>query len=163
MRQSGWGIVAVSGVWLSLPADAQTSLSQPASCRHADAVTAISLCTSTIQSGQVMGEFLAAAYNDRGDAYANKFDYEHAIADYDHAIKLKPDFAHAFGGRGLAYANLQDFELAIKDYDHAISLDPQYARACYGRGLAKFGLNDLDGADADIAKAVALDADVGNQ
>ena len=160
MRQSGWGIVAVSGVWLSLPADAQTNYSQ-VSCRNADAVKAISLCTSTIQSGEVSGEFLAAAYNDRGDAYANRFDYEHAVADYDRAIKLKPDFARAFGGRGLAHANLQNFEMAIKDYDQAISLDPQYARAFYGRGLAKFGLSDPDGADDDIAKARALDANVG--
>jgi len=163
MRQSGWGIVAVSGVWLSLPADAQSNLSQQASCQNESATTAISLCTSAIESGGISGEYLATAYNDRGDAYARKFDYESAIADYDRAIKLKPNFARAFNGRGLAYANLQDFELAIKDYDQAIRLDPNYARAFYGRGLAKFGLCDLDGADEDIAKAKALDANVGKQ
>jgi len=160
MRQSGWGIVAVSGVWLSLPADAQTNLSQ-ASCRNADAVTAIGLCTSTIESGAASGEFLAAAYSDRGDAYANKFDYEHAIADYDRAIKLNPNSARAFDGRGLAHANRQDFELAIKDYDQALRLDSHDALAYYGRGLAKFGLCDIDGADEDIARARALDSNVG--
>lgn len=38
-----------------------------------------------------------------GTAYADKGDYDHAIADFDQAIRLKPDLAVAYNHRGLAY------------------------------------------------------------
>ncbi len=161
MRQATWRIVAVFSIWLSQPADAQTADSNGASCRNADPNLAISSCTSVIQSGRIAGDILAAAYNDRGDAYTNNYDDEHAIADYNQAIKLKPNYVQALVSRALAYANQQNFELAIMDYSHAIRIDPTNAKAFYGRGLAKFGLCDIDGAEQDLATARALDPKVG--
>ena len=78
----------------------------------------------------------------RADAFARKYDYDRAIKDYNHAIKLRPEFWIAFDGRGLAHANRLNFELAIKDYDQSIKLQPDNAEAYYHRGLAKFGLCD---------------------
>jgi tetratricopeptide (TPR) repeat protein len=161
MRQATWRIVAVSGIWLSLPADAQPADTNDASCKNSNPNLAISSCTSVIQSGSLAGDILAAAYNDRGDAYTNKYDDEHAIADYNQALKLRPNYVQALVSRGLAYANQQNFELAITDYSHAIRIDPTNAKAFYGRGLAKFGLCDIDGAEQDLAKARELDPKVG--
>jgi tetratricopeptide (TPR) repeat protein len=38
-------------------------------------------------------------YNDRGRAYFKKREYDRAIADYDAAIRLKPDYDLALGNR----------------------------------------------------------------
>ncbi len=49
-----------------------------------------------IQSGREGQKNLAIAFNNRGNAYSDKKDYDRAIADYDAAIRLDPNFALAF-------------------------------------------------------------------
>lgn len=131
-------------------------------CESRDPEIAIKACTSLIDMGSVEIESLPKIIAQRAGAYVRKFDYDRAIKDYNHAIKLRPGFWLAYEGRGLAHANRLNFELAIKDYDQAIKLKPDAAKAYYHRGLAKFGICDIDGADADIAVARSLDPDVGN-
>ena len=133
-----------------------------AQCGGRDPEVAIKACTVLIETGRLDSENLPRIIAQRANAHANKFDYDRAIKDYNHAIKLRPEFWIAFDGRGLAHANRLNFELAIKDYDQAIKLKPDAAKAYYHRGLAKFGLCDLDGADADIAKAREIDPHVGD-
>ena len=133
-----------------------------AQCGNRDPDVAIKACTVLIETGRVDSENLPRIIAQRAGAHARRYDYDRAIKDYNHAIKLRPEFWIAFDGRGLAHANRLNFELAIKDYDQAIKLKPDAAKAYYHRGLAKFGLCDLDGADADIAKAREIDPHVGD-
>ena len=56
-----------------------------------------------------------------------KGDYDRAIADYDRAIQLKPDYAEAYVNRGWAYNAKGDYDRAIADFDRAIQLKPDYA------------------------------------
>jgi len=141
-------------------ASAESDSFQQCESRNAD--VAIVACTMLIDTGRSDSMMLASIITQRGDAYAHKFDFEHAIKDYNHAIKLNPTHVVALVGRGIAHANRLNFELAIKDYDHAIKFKPDYAKAFYYRGLAKFGLCEIDGADEDIAKARELDPHVGD-
>ena len=83
-------------------------------------------------------------------------DSKGAIADYDQAIKLKPDDSDAYVNRGNARAKLGDNKGAIADYDQAIKLKSDYANAYYGRGNARSNLGDNKGATADYQKAVEL-------
>jgi tetratricopeptide (TPR) repeat protein len=133
-----------------------------AQCEGRNPDVAIRACTTLIEAGQAHSEILPKIIAQRAAAYANKYQYDRAIKDYNHAIKLRPEFWLAYDGRGLAHANRLNFELAIKDYDQAIKLKPDAAKAFYHRGLAKFGICDLDGADADIARARELDPHVGD-
>ncbi len=63
--------------------------------------------------------------------------YQSAISDYDTAIRLKPDFAHAYFNRGRAKSELGQHTTAIADYDAVIQLKPDDAKAYYSRGNAK--------------------------
>src|SRR5262249_30446876 len=50
-------------------------------------------CTALIDSGNEKPNVLAIAYNNRGNAYAAKRDWDRAIQDYDQSIKLNPVYA----------------------------------------------------------------------
>ena len=63
--------------------------------------------------------------------------YFAAIADYDTAIRLKPDYAMAYMHRGNAKFGLGQYFAAIADHDTAIRLKPDYAWAYLCRGAAK--------------------------
>ena len=82
--------------------------------------------------------------------------YEAAIADYDNAIHLKPNYAFAYNNRGLAKYYLGQYEAAITDYDNAIRLKPDYAFAYNNRGLAKYYLDQYEAAIADYDNAIRL-------
>ncbi|WP_375469892.1 tetratricopeptide repeat protein, partial [uncultured Nostoc sp.] len=62
------------------------------------------------------------AYNNRGNSYDNKKDYDRAIADYNLAIKLDPNYTFAYYNRGNSYDNKKDYDRAIADYNLAIKL-----------------------------------------
>jgi tetratricopeptide (TPR) repeat protein len=78
----------------------------------------------------------AAAYGDRGAAYAAKGDLDKAIADATEAIRLDPRFAVAYQNRGAAYAVKGDLDKAIADATEAIRLNPKLAQAYRNRAAA---------------------------
>jgi tetratricopeptide (TPR) repeat protein len=67
---------------------------------------------------------VSVAYNNRGIAHLRKRDYERAIADYEHIIRIKPKDALAYLNRGGAHLGKRDYEEAITDYSRAIQLSP---------------------------------------
>jgi tetratricopeptide (TPR) repeat protein len=100
-----------------------------------------------------------ATYVNRGTAKAKSQDFTGAIADYNEAIRLKPDYAAAYYNRGIAKAYLQDFTSAIADYNEAIRLHPDYAATYVNRGVAKTRSQDFTGAIADYNEAIRLKPD----
>jgi tetratricopeptide (TPR) repeat protein len=60
-------------------------------------------CTALINSGAQTPQSLVIAYNNRGNAYTAKGQYDRAVQDYDQSIKLNPNYARAFNNRGVAY------------------------------------------------------------
>jgi len=99
----------------------------------------------------------ALAYVASGNKKGEAGDHSGAIADFNRAIELKPDFANAYNGRGVYRAQSGDYKGAIEDYTKAISLDPKYAKAYYNRGNARSNLSDNRGAIEDYTKAISLD------
>jgi predicted O-linked N-acetylglucosamine transferase (SPINDLY family) len=85
--------------------------------------------------------------------------YERALASYDTAIKLKPDYAEAYNNRGNALCELNRFDDALADYDKAITLKPDYAAVLINRGTALCELNRLEEALASFDKAITLKPD----
>lgn len=79
-----------------------------------------------------------------------------AIADFDQAIRLKPNYIDAYYSRGNIRYVLGDNKGAIADFDQAIKLNPYLAYAYNNRGNARSALGEKQGAIADLQKAVDL-------
>lgn len=78
----------------------------------------------------------AEAYLKRGEAFAGAHKYDQAIADYDMAIRLRPDYAEAYNDRGHAYHwKGGNGDRAIADFTRAIELRPDYPTAYNNRGV----------------------------
>jgi len=99
----------------------------------------------------------AVGFNNRGEAYRAKAQYERAIADFDEAIHLDPKLAAAFYNRGLAYGSKDQYDRAIADFDEAIRLDPKFVFAFNGRGDVYTLKAQYDRAIADFDQAIRLD------
>ncbi len=101
-----------------------------------------------------------AAYFVRfGNYKLDACDYAAAVAYYDRAIALDPDYAAAYHSRGIAKDAQGDYAGAIADYDRAIALAPDDADAYHNRGVTKFEQEDYAGAIADYDRVIALDPD----
>lgn len=114
-------------------------------------------CTAIIAATGETPRNKAAAYNNRGNAYQDGKDLDHAIADFDAAIRLRPDYALAYSNRGNAYSRRKDYTRAIASYDEAIRIDPNQASAYNNRcfALAASG-GDLQQAIRDCDAALML-------
>lgn len=119
---------------------------------------AIEGCTAVISSGQASPRILAEAFLHRGDAYRlRQNDIDRALADYNEAIRVVPDFAPAFAGRGFVYLFARpQLDRAISDFSEAIRIDPASANVFYYRGVAWSGKGDWERAIADFDQAIRL-------
>ncbi|MFM7905635.1 MAG: tetratricopeptide repeat protein, partial [Microcystis sp.] len=63
-------------------------------------------------------------------------DFIGAIASYDQALKIQPDFRLAWYNRGNGLYNLGRLEEAIASYDQALEIKPDYPDAWTDRGAA---------------------------
>src|SRR5882724_4506361 len=121
---------ALIGVCLFATIPAQAASPDATGCEF-EAVPShrIEYCTRVIQSGLYSGAEAAWIYRNRGSAYLIERHYDQAIADYDQAIRLKPDYPGALVDRGQAHAGKRQYDRALADYDAAIRLKPDYPEA----------------------------------
>jgi tetratricopeptide (TPR) repeat protein len=101
----------------------------------------------------------AARICQEGNALQSLKRWYEAIAIYNKALVLKPDYAEAYNNRGVALKELKQLDEAIASYDKAIALKPDYAAAYSNRGNALKDLKRLDEALASYDKAIALKPD----
>jgi tetratricopeptide (TPR) repeat protein len=119
---------------------------------------AIRLYTKAIESGDLSRENLPIVYNNRGRLWLLiKGDKDLAIADFNKAIELKPQYTEAYYYRGAIWLNKGDKNLAIADFNKAIELEPRYTGAYVMRGETRWIMGDKDLAIADFNKAIELE------
>src|SRR5215470_10150 len=70
-------------------------------CRDQDTERQIAACTHDIESGALRGKALAEAYLFRGRGWSRKTEFDHAVADFNEALRLDPTFAAAVNGRAI--------------------------------------------------------------
>jgi tetratricopeptide (TPR) repeat protein len=98
----------------------------------------------------------AESYNRSGNAKRIRGDYQGAIADYNRAIELKPNYANAYFNRAVAQSELGDNSAALADLNRAIALNPNDSDAYNNRGVAKGRLGDRSAAMADYNRALQI-------
>jgi tetratricopeptide (TPR) repeat protein len=82
-----------------------------------------------------------------------------ALASYERALKLRPDYAEALSNRGNILHELKRFEEALASYDRAVELRPNYAEALFNRGNTLHELKRFEEALASYDHAVELRPD----
>ena len=98
----------------------------------------------------------AEGYLDAGIEKGRSGDYQEAIADYNKAIEIIPQYASAFGNRGSAKLALKDYQGSIADFNNVLEIDAKDALAYFSRGFAKSHLRNYRGAVADFNKAIEI-------
>lgn len=95
------------------PVGAQDMSQQWAWClNEAQAFTAdqsIGGCTAVIQAARDVPANMAIAFNGRGNGHAAKGQPDRAIADYDQAIRLNPNYAAPHYNRGSVHLNTAQY------------------------------------------------------
>ncbi|WP_310417461.1 tetratricopeptide repeat-containing serine protease family protein [Chamaesiphon sp. OTE_8_metabat_110] len=93
-----------------------------------------------------------------------KGNYRGALADYDRAIALKPDYAKAYRARSTVKSGkIGDPQGALADLDRAIQIAPNDGLAYAIRGFLKHdSLQDSQGALADLNRSIQLDPNNNN-
>ncbi len=84
---------------------------------------------------------------------------DEALASYDKALVIKPDFADAYYNRGNVLSELNRMDEALASYDKALVIRPDDAESHYHRANALRELNRMDEALASYDKALAIRPD----
>ncbi|MBU6461155.1 MAG: caspase family protein [Bradyrhizobium sp.] len=114
----------------------------------------IQTCSALIDAGR--GN-LFAYHVSRGSALLAKQDCDGALADFDAAVRLRPNDSNSQGGRGLVfYSCKHDYRQAVAAFSEVIRLSPRDAAAYDIRATARKFIGDLDGAIADDTIAIRL-------
>src|SRR6266568_318302 len=83
-----------------------------------------------------------ALYN-RGRSLQELKRFDEALASYDKARALKPDYAELFNNRGLVLQELKRFDEALLSFERALTLQPDYADAHLSEALVRLVTGDF--------------------
>lgn len=72
----------------------------------------------------------------RGKTYRQAGNLDKALADYDSAIKIDPNFSDAYVDRAALYIYKAEYDKTIQDSSKALSIDPRTTEALFNRGAA---------------------------
>jgi clan AA aspartic protease (TIGR02281 family) len=123
--------------------------------RFGNALTAVNNALKYLPSKE--REWVAAAYQERGDVYVNLEDTVKAIADYSAAIKATPEDVDLYNSRGQIYYNRHLYDKSDADYQKIISLEPGNSIGYLGVGRNLNAQKRYTEALDVINKAIKLD------
>jgi tetratricopeptide (TPR) repeat protein len=98
-------------------------------------------------------------YYNSGCDKVSKGDKDGALANFNKAIELKPDFALAYNNRGSIKLDKGDLDGALADFNKTIELKSDNAEAYANRGNVETRRGDWNAAQADFDKAIELKPD----
>jgi tetratricopeptide (TPR) repeat protein len=89
--------------------------------------------------------------------HMNANEYEPAIAEYELAVNLEPDFPISYIGLGYAHYFSGDYDQARKNFEHAVSLQPDSLEAHTGLGWTYSQQEDHDLARQEFNQVLSVD------
>ena len=94
----------------------------------------------------------------QGSELWNQGQYAEAIAAYDQAVQLQPDYVEAWYYRGFGLEELRHYEQALASYDEVIRLDPLHQYVWCRRGIVLLTrLQRYDEAFASYNKVIEIE------
>jgi tetratricopeptide (TPR) repeat protein len=94
------------------------------------------------------------AYNNRGLIYDERGDFDHAIEDYDRAIKYGSTLA--VKNRAMTRYQAGEYEQAVSDFSTALNREPADPLLYAYRGLAHAALGETAAANTDCDHAISI-------
>ena len=79
-----------------------------------------------------------------------------ALANYDKAIELYPEYVDAWVRKGVTLFNANRISEARECLNQAVKLRPNEFKAVYNRGKLRLHTGDIEGAMTDLDKATSL-------
>jgi lipoprotein NlpI len=117
---------------------------------------AVQACTELLDRKVLEGYERFYLFVNRALAYVAQGEKQHALDDYNEAVKVAPKKAQPYYSRGVFYAAQTDVDAALRDFDTALSIDPKLVSALRQRAIIYLSQSNLDGALADFSEAVRL-------
>jgi tetratricopeptide (TPR) repeat protein len=124
-----------------------------------DLSAAIHYYTQAIDTGELAEPQLAIVLNSRGVAYDIQGHPDRAIADFDAAIRINPDYGEAHINRGLAWAKKREYSRAFEDFTTATRDDSSAFLAFNNRANIYGERGDYNHAIEDYSRAIRLKPD----
>jgi tetratricopeptide (TPR) repeat protein len=116
----------------------------------------IQACTESLDHKILQGRDRIYIFVNRAEAYFTAGDKQHALDDYNEAVKLAPQNAKLYFNRGVFYAAQPDGEAALRDFNAALAIDPKFVPALQERAKMYQTQSDFSGALADYSEAIRL-------
>lgn len=110
----------------------------------------------------ILGRSLAVAHNQpmvlliRGISFGMLKRPIEALADFDRAIALKPDYVEAYSNRGIVLYDLGRYDEALASYDQALELAPAHYQTYSNRGNVLKALTRFEDAITSYNNALTL-------
>jgi tetratricopeptide (TPR) repeat protein len=98
-------------------------------------------------------------WHKQGCALCEAEQYAEALAAFDHAIALDPNFCRAWSNRGNALCAIKRYAEALAAYDRAVAIQPEYHQAWFNRGLLFAELLAYGNALESYSRAIAIHPD----
>lgn len=98
----------------------------------------------------------AESWNGQGCALCESSQLAAALAAFDQALALAPDYCTAWNNRANVLCGLTRYAEALAAYDKAVALNPSYHQAWFNRGKLLADMGAYGNAVASYDRAIAL-------
>ncbi len=94
----------------------------------------------------------------QGNAFVERGEFTEAIAAYNRAIEIDPEYQDVYANLGVVYYQLEQLDLAAENYEKALSLDPTDGDVTYNLGALNLqrALINATGPDQELLN-IAID------
>ncbi len=150
-------ILAAMAAVLAFGAAALATVDDPTlDCLSEDNGRRISGCSAMIDTPGLPDDQRSLAYGMRALAYSLLGIFDKALADYDEALKIKPDFPLALNNRAWAFFKLGRPGDGLSDVQKALNLSPGSPYALDTRAHIRQALGDATAALEDYELAMQV-------
>jgi tetratricopeptide (TPR) repeat protein len=117
----------------------------------------VQACTEALDRNIFEGNARFFLFASRAGGFLAQGDKQHALDDYNEAVKLAPRNAFVYYNRGLYYETQSDNDAALRDFEAAIGIDSKLVPALRQRARLYQARGNLSGARDEYSKAIDLD------